>query len=208
MRVLVLGARAPVALDHARRFAAQGWESFVADSISCRVSGWSRAIAGVFRLPRPRYELHPFALKLTELIERQRIDVLLPTCEEGFYVSAIRSRLPRECRVFVAPFEQMRELHSKARFLQLAGSCGLATPESTLVDTLDGARAWARGRPVVLKPEYSRFGVYVRIYRDGIPTNAPRLPVNGRWVAQELLHGRELCSYTIAVDGRIRYVAS
>lgn len=203
MRVLVLGARAPVALDHARRFAAQGWKAFIADSISCRVSGWSRSVAGVFRLPPPRYELQRFARELVGLIEHNQIDLLLPTCEEGFYVSAICSRLPKECRVFSAPFEQMRELHSKARFLELAHNCGLSAPQSTVVDTLDAARDWSGGRPVVLKPEYSRFGVYVRIYREGIPADAPRLPVKGRWVAQELLDGRELCSYTVAVDGRM-----
>ena len=41
MRVLILGGRAPVALDHARRFAAQGATAFVADSIPCRLSGTS-----------------------------------------------------------------------------------------------------------------------------------------------------------------------
>lgn len=128
---------------------------------------------------------------------------MLPTCEEGFYVSAIRAQLPKQCHVFVATFEQMRELHSKARFVQLAKNCNVAVPRSTVVETIDGARAWACGRPVVLKPEYSRFGVYVRIYRNGIREGASPLPIQGRWVAQELIEGRELCSYTVAVDGRM-----
>lgn len=203
MRVLVLGARAPVALDHARRFASQGWQAFVADSISCRVSAWSHSISGAFRLPPPRYALRQFRQELARLIEQHQIDLLLPTCEESFYVSAVRPQLPKECLVFVAPFEQMHQLHSKARFLELATDCGIPVPKSSVVASLDAARDWAGGRAVVLKPEYSRFGVYVRIYQDGIPQKAESLPFSARWIVQELMTGLELCSYTIAVDGRI-----
>ena len=38
-RVLILGARAPVALDHARRFAAQGWRVLVGDSVGMVLHG-------------------------------------------------------------------------------------------------------------------------------------------------------------------------
>lgn len=199
----MLGGRAPVALDYARRFAAQGWHAYIADSNSCRVSAWSRSVTRPFRLPSPRYDLRAFAQRLSDLIHCHAVDLLLPTCEEAFYVSAIRSHLPPKCQVFVAPLEQMRQLHSKASFLRVASCCGIAIPESTVVDTLDAAREWARGRPTVLKPEYSRFGVYTRVYKDGIPDKAPKLPFGGRWVAQELQVGRELCSYTVAFEGRI-----
>ena len=204
MRVLILGGRAPVALDHARRFAAQGATAFVADSIPCRLSGTSRAVAGTFRLPPPRYALSEFATELARVIAAEKIDLVLPTCEEVFYLSRIRQRLPSGCNVFVAPLEQLRELHSKLRFLELASGCGVDVPESARVDELNEAREWASGRPVVLKPEFSRFGVHVRIYDKGIPPDAPPLPSLGPWVVQEYRGGRELCSYGIAVDGVLR----
>ncbi|QDI05926.1 MBL fold metallo-hydrolase [Xanthomonas cerealis pv. cerealis] len=47
--VLITGARAPVALDLARRFAAQGWRVHLADSVACRISGWSHAVAASHR---------------------------------------------------------------------------------------------------------------------------------------------------------------
>ncbi len=203
MRVLILGARAPVALDHARRFAAQGWKVFVADSISYRVSAWSRSVEDSFWLPPPRYALDQFARKLADLIAVHQIDLLVPTCEESFYVSAVRARLPAECSVFVAQFEQLHELHSKARFIVLAGRCGIPAPQSEVVTSIDSAREWAVGRSVVVKPEYSRFGVYARVYSAGIPKDATKLPFAARWVVQQLMTGRELCSYSIAVQGRI-----
>lgn len=203
MRVLILGGRAPVALDHARRYAAQGATAYIADSISCRISAWSRSVTDAFRLPRPRDDLSEYGRELTRLITTQRIDLVLPTCEEAFYLSAVRPRLPSECTVFVAPLEELRELHSKFRFLEVARRSGVLAPASTLVTSIGEAREWAAGRAVVLKPEYSRFGVWVQLHPGGIPTNAPALPIPGPWVVQEFLRGRELCSYSIAVAGRV-----
>jgi hypothetical protein len=203
MRVLILGGRAPVALDHARRFASQGWTVYVADSIPCRISGWSRSVTRTIHLPSPRDALPLFAIALAKIIESERIDLVLPTCEEVFYLGRIRHLLPASCNVFVAPFEQLSELHSKWRFLQLANDCGVDVPVSERVMHLGAAREWAQGRPVVLKPEFSRFGVHVRIYPEGVPGDAPALPALGPWVVQEFHRGTEICSYSIAVAGRL-----
>lgn len=203
MRVLILGGRAPAALDLARRFASRGATVHIADSVPCKVSSWSRAVCGAHLIAPPRHALAQFALDLGRLIGTHGIDIVVPTCEEVFFLSRIRERLPATCNVFSAPFEQLRELHSKWRFLHLAQDCGALVPESTCVDTLAAARDWAAGRAVVLKPEYSRFGVHVRLYPHGIPTDAPSLPQLGRWVAQEFQRGLELCSYSVAVAGRL-----
>lgn len=204
MRVLILGGRAPVALDHARRFAAQGWTVYIADSVPCRISGWSRVVAATLRVPPPRHALPQFAAELGRLIESLHIDLVLPTCEEVFYLSRIRHLLPATCQVFVAPFEQLRELHSKWTFLSLARASPVHVPASARVVSLAAAREWAQGRAVVLKPEFSRFGVHVRINPEGIPANAAPLPELGAWIVQEFRAGLELCSYSVAVDGRLR----
>lgn len=203
MRVLILGGRAPVALDHARRFAAQGWTVYVADSASCRLSGWSRAVAATFSLPPPRAAMSAFASALTDIIARNRIDLVLPTCEEVFYLSRIRAQLPSSCNVFAAPFEQLRELHSKWRFLATARAAGVPVPDSIRITDPAQARGWAMDRPIVLKPEYSRFGVYVRLYGHGLPERPEPLQPAGPWVMQLFESGRELCSYSIAVAGRL-----
>jgi hypothetical protein len=203
MRVLILGGRAPVALDHARRFAAHGWTAYIADSVSCRISGWSRAVAQTFRLPYPRDALAAFATSLADIITHQRIDLVLPTCEEIFYLSRIRHRLPAFCNVFTAPFDQLGQLHSKWSFLGLAREAGFAVPDSIRVSNLEQAGEWAGQRPIVMKPEFSRFGVHVRIYRQGIPKRPAPLPPHGPWVAQLFEPGREICSYSIAVRGRL-----
>lgn len=201
--VLILGARAPAALDHARRFAAHGWRVVVGDSIACRISAWSRAVHAHVALPSARDRTQDYARALCEAIARHRVQLVVPTCEETFYLSHVRALLPADVRVCTADFATLRALHSKWTFLQLAAEAGADVPESALVDDIHQARAWSGTRAVVLKPEYSRFGVHVRLYPDGLQADAAPFAQPGRWVAQALCRGRELCSYAIADAGRL-----
>jgi hypothetical protein len=203
MRVLILGGRAPAALELARRFAVRGAAVHIADSVPCRVSSWSRAVSGAHAIAPPRHALAQFAQDIHRLIRTHGIDMVVPTCEEIFFLSRIRRHLPASCNVFCAPFQQLRDLHSKWRFLALAQGCGAVVPASASIDSLEAARDWAAGGAVVLKPEYSRFGVHVRLYRNGIPADAPPLPRLGRWVVQQFQSGRELCSYGVALAGKL-----
>jgi glutathione synthase/RimK-type ligase-like ATP-grasp enzyme len=202
-KVLILGGRAPVALDHARRFAHQGWQVLVADSVACQISGASRAVTATLRHAAPRPAPLQFAEDLRRAALAHRIDLIVPTCEEVFYVARYRERLPLHTRVLAEHFETLRAVHSKWRFLSLAAGCGAQVPESMRVTSLAEARAWAGDRPVVLKPEFSRFGVHVRLYRTGIPSDAPPLAALGPWVVQQYLAGQEFCSYSVADRGRL-----
>ncbi|MCW4454429.1 hypothetical protein OK348_06435 [Flavobacterium sp. MXW15] len=201
--VLITGARAPIALDLARRFHAHGWRVHVADSVPAHAAGASRAVAGRHRIAPPRHAPEAFAADLSRLVHEHRIDLLLPTCEEVFYVAHLRHRLPAQLRVLADDFDRLRSLHSKWEFLALARAAGLPVPDSARVASLAEARDWTAGRAVVLKPEFSRFGVHVRLYPHGIPADAAPLPDGQPWVVQQLCAGTEYCSYAVAERGRL-----
>lgn len=202
-KVLILGARAPVAADHARRFASQGWTVHLGDSIPCRISGWSHAVHSTVALASPRFDPAGFIRGLSDTVRRHAIDLVVPTCEEVFYLSRYRAALPLSCRILVDDFDKLRTLHSKWEFLQVARSCGGDPPPSALVRSIGEAKEWAQGALVVLKPEFSRFGVHVRLYPDTIPADAAELADMGEWVVQHYRHGQELCSYSVADQGRL-----
>lgn len=202
-KVLLLGGRAPVALDHARRFTHQGWTVYVADSISCRISASSRAVQGSMRLPSPRHEPAGFVRSLCQAASTWKLDLLVPTCEEVFFVSRYRPQLPASLRVLADDFDVLRTLHSKWHFLALARECGIDVPSSAQVSDVKQAREWAEDRAVVIKPEFSRFGVYVRLYQHGIPADALPFPEQGRWVVQDYVAGNEFASYSVADRGRL-----
>ncbi|MFZ6643848.1 ATP-grasp domain-containing protein [Undibacterium sp. TC4M20W] len=201
--VLILGGRAPVALDHARRFSQQGWTVYIADSVPCRLSGWSSAVRASIQLAAPSQHPQAFIDDLNRAITQYQIDLLMPTCEEVFFLSRYRKYLPASVRVLVDDFDKLRTLHSKWHFLKLAEQYGGNPPPSSLVSSIDEARAWAGKTPLVLKPEYSRFGVHVRLYPQGMPDNEAPLGQQGAWVAQHFKPGRELCSYSVADQGRL-----
>lgn len=202
-KVLILGPRAPAALELARHFDRAAWDAHVADSVSCRLSAWSRSVTRAHRLPPPRSQPAGFVAALARIVADERIDLLVPTCEEVFALSRYRSALPQSLRVLVDDFDKLKALHSKRRFLELAQDCGANVPESLAVANLYEARSWADGQPLVLKPEYSRFGVHVRLYPHGMPEDAPPLGLAQTWVAQRFHAGTELCSYSIADRGRL-----
>lgn len=201
-RVLLTGARAPIALDLARQFAAAGWQVHVADSQPAHATAASAAVHARHRLPPPRLQPRAFAQALAALCAAQRIELLVPTCEEVFYVAAAAAALPAHTRLATMDLALLRRLHSKWEFLQLAAGAGMRVPASARVDSLEQARQWAGARAVVLKPEFSRFGVDVRLYPDGIDEAAAAL--DGRsWVVQQMLAGQEVCSYAVAHRGRL-----
>jgi hypothetical protein len=201
--VLILGGRAPVALDHARRFAHQGWDVHVADSVSFRLSSASRAVAGAVLLPSPRHRGVEFCRALNSYVKSAGIDLVVPTCEEVFFLARYRKQLPSELVVAVDEFDKLSRLHSKIVFLDEARACSVDTPASQAVSSLEEAREWANGRACVIKPEFSRFGVFVRLYPLGVPQDAAPLAALGRWVVQDYCTGTELCSYSIASRGEL-----
>ncbi|KMM73933.1 hypothetical protein ACP93_19210 [Xanthomonas sp. NCPPB 1128] len=201
--VLITGARAPVALDLARRFAAQGWRVHLADSVASRISGWSRAVAAHHRVAPARDAPRAWLADLNDVLARQRIDVLVPTCEEVFYLARYRSALPAQLHLPLHDFDTLRTLHSKYAFMELARGLDsdVDVPDSIRVHDLEQAREWAGTAPLVLKPEFSRFGVHVRLYPHGMLAADTPLPDQGAWVAQRYCDGEERCSYALARDG-------
>lgn len=189
MTVLITGARAPVALDLARKFAAIGERVLVAESALAHLCVRSKAVSGNFRVPPPNRAPAAYVDALADIVKRERVDLLVPTCEEIFWVA--RGRLDG---VLAAPLEQLRALHSKWEFIQLAKGFGLPVPETELVSSPRVEMA----RPFVMKPVFSRFATKVRLVKGEVGE------LGGlEWVAQERLIGRQVCTYSLAAGGRV-----
>jgi hypothetical protein len=156
--VLLTGGRAPATLDLARSFHTYGHRVFLAESLSGCLTAASRATDASFIVPPPRQQPAAFVQALTEIIRQEQIDLLIPTCEEIFYVAMGREKLAGLCTVFVEPIERLRLLHDKWAFIQTAQSLGLPVPATLRIETeADLSAAFARWPRLVLKPVYSRF---------------------------------------------------
>ncbi|MCE3290851.1 MAG: curved DNA-binding protein [Caulobacter sp.] len=204
-RVLITGARAAAALDIARDFARAGYEVHMADCVTSRLTGWSRAVTKLHRYPSPVRDPAGFRAGLTALVERLDPVLIVPACEEVFHLAA----LPLGERLFQPPSETLRRLHDKALFAEHCQALGLPAPEIHRLDSPPDLEPF-RSRPQdwVFKARYSRFGegTLVAPSPDRL---ADVIPSPGRdWIAQRRIEGREVSFYAVARAGQITAFAA
>lgn len=210
LRVLITGGRAPCALDLARGFAARGAEVYTAESLKYPLCAASRAVKQNFRVPAPAQDAAGYAAALRRIVRSEGIRLLLPTCEEIFYISAYQGSFGPGCRVLAPSLEVLRELHSKWAFIALCARLGFAVPETFRLGEGVEARIAGEAPPLrpgepayLLKPEFSRFSA--RLSRHGTldEARAQAECAGGAWVAQRYAGSELLCTYAVAHEGRL-----
>ncbi|MET1111451.1 MAG: hypothetical protein ABWX67_08005 [Allosphingosinicella sp.] len=201
-RVMVTGARAPVALDLARAFRAAGCEVTLADSVRPFAASLSRPGFKILRLPPPRRAFDRYRDRLRALAGE--FDLIVPTCEEVFWLAAAAERDGWSGRLFAPSVAALRRLHSKADFPALALEAGVEAPATwPIASAAEAGRLPVAPAGLVLKPEFSRFGAKTLI--GPTAAAAATLPASPqrRWVAQERLAGEELCVWSAMRGGAL-----
>ena len=200
-RILLTGGRAPAALELARVFQRAGHAVFMAESLPHHLSESSRAIVRNFRVPPPRQQPHQYVRAIARIAAEQRIDLIIPTCEEVFYIAA---GLPKfGSAAFVEPLEKLNMLHNKLEFSQLAAKFGLCVAESRAIcgeaDLQQAFNDWGK---LVLKPVYSRFAAHtlIRPTREQALRAVRSAPKTG-WLAQKYIPGVQICTYSVSHRG-------
>ena len=202
--VLITGARAPVALHLARLFADHGLQVILADTLAMPLARWSPACARYVRLPEPDVAPEAFADALAMLVQETTPELVVPTCEEVFYVAWAFAQRQIPARLLAPSFDLLARAHNKAQFATEARSFGLEPPESwQLTSTEDLGLLTARLGALVLKPAWSRFGTSTLIKPGPRALDVVKPTSKTPWVAQEHIAGEELCAYAVAMEGRV-----
>ncbi|TIQ34396.1 MAG: ATP-grasp domain-containing protein [Mesorhizobium sp.] len=206
--VLITGARAPVALHLARLLDGAGRRVILADSPARPIAAVSKACARYHRLPPPRFEPEAYAEAVEALVRAEGIGLVIPTCEEVFYLALTWRGRAMPAQLLAPGIELLAEVHNKHAFIRLAERLGLAVPETTLLSSRDDLEAVrGRSRELVFKPVWSRFASHVllRPTPDFLDTiiPSPAMP----WVAQRFIDGDEISAYAVARDGRLKALA-
>lgn len=194
MKILLTGTRSPVTRDLALAFAACGHQVHGIDSVDGSVA---RPVLDSFtRCAAPVQQFDRFADDARTVVDRLKPDLIIPLCEDIFHWR--RASTP-DWPLFAPDMSVLMRLHSKFAFIGLAQSLGLPAPET---QRLDGPTA--RPEAWVFKPEFSRFGVSVRIKPRQAPQEAP--PGNP-WLRQDWIDGEDLSAHAIAHDGQLHALA-
>jgi len=205
--ILLTGARAPVTLDLARALHRRGHRVIGAESMDYPLSKHSRAFSKFYRIAAPNESLDTFRSDLLSIIDREKVDALVPTCEEAFHVSRIRDAIPASIEVWVDDPRKLDSLHSKFQFNQLGIPLNFEAPKSYPVRSASEARDAVLALPgthVVLKPDFSRFAAKTLILtKPEAEARLSSLDWSKTWVAQECLSGPEFCTYSVALRGKL-----
>jgi glutathione synthase/RimK-type ligase-like ATP-grasp enzyme len=203
--VLITGARAPIALDMARSFGAAGHDPHLVDTIrpwAVRLSGATREQQ--HRLASPRFAFPRFATNLADLVRRLDAKLVVPMCEEVFYVAEAAKQHGFADRVFAPAPETLRRLHSKVEFAGLASACGVSAPATERVTSIAELSAFRkRAGELVFKPEFSRFASHALIRPRADALDRLRPTPEAPWAVQEYVAGGEVCIWSAARAGEV-----
>jgi glutathione synthase/RimK-type ligase-like ATP-grasp enzyme len=203
--VLISGARAPVALGIGAAFRAAGFDVHFVDSVPSLMIRWSAfGPDRVHRVRPPRSEFDGFSQDIQALIARLEPSLVIPTCEEVFYLAQAAALAGFEDRLFAPPPALLRRLHSKSEFAELALACELQPPRTSRAASVDELRSFeAQSRELVFKPEFSRFGAETLVRPPAGQLAKLEASPDRAWVVQEFLDGEEVCVWSAARDGRL-----
>ena len=206
LRVLITGARAPAALHLARLLDSAGHHVVMADSLRWPVGAASSACSAYVRLPAASGPLDTYADAIEGALRAHQIDLVLPTCEEVFYLARIWDQRQMPAPLFAPSFDTLATAHTKYAYVHLAASLGLNVPQTWELTRQSELEALPLpADKLVFKPVWSRFATRVLV-RPAKPSCRPT-PADP-WVAQRFVPGHEVCAYAIAFEGKLVSVSA
>jgi glutathione synthase/RimK-type ligase-like ATP-grasp enzyme len=205
-RVLLTGGRAPATLDLARKFKHLGHEVYVAESIYFHLCRYSMAVKQCFTVPSPAKKRVAYIKALSDIIKKYNIDILIPMCEESFYIANDLEKLSSQTKVVIEKIDLLNELHNKFLFNKKIANTPISVPKTVLLNSLDEYHALLKNKkityPHILKPVYSRFAAKAKCILSPQKVECD-ISAKKPWVAQEYIQGKLLCTYSVCHEGKI-----
>jgi len=205
--VLITGMRAPVAMDMARNFHSAGWRVIGADVPSYPIGRFSNSLYNYRKYAPPATSPKQFKNDIRSIIDEENINLVIPTCEEVFYLGYYTEQL--DCEIAAPNFDSLEQLHNKGKLAQISKGLSIGIPKTIECKRKSelGSAISKIGAPYVVKPTFSRFATDTIIKPtqnklEQITPTRERL-----WVCQEFIEGTEACIYAVAYEGKLTAIA-
>ncbi len=199
--ILITGSRAPAALFLIRKLSKEGYNIFTAESCDYFLGKYSICVKRNYKITAPNANFEQFIKDIIEIIQKEKIDLIIPTCEEIFHISKEKKTLEKYCQVFCDNLENLLELHNKWSFYNKIKNSNydIKLPQSWYIETLNDVKNIIKdNQKYILKPVYSRFAAKTKII-DKIPK---KLEYN-QYILQEFIEGEQFCSYSIIKNRKL-----
>ena len=189
-------------LDLARRLHEKGHIVFGAETSIHHICWLSNAFEKHFVVPSPRFRSKRFIDSIVAICKKETIHLVIPTFEEIFSLAKGAKNFPPQTKLFCTSYEALDALHNKWRFNKKIETLGFDTPQSYIIQSQQDLNTCPLSLPYILKPSYSRAALSIQKINSTTPPQIKIDPTNPL-VAQEWIHGKKYCSYSIAHQGNL-----
>ena len=204
MKFLVTGGRSPYTLDLIRSLYRQGHEVISVEFFHGHLSYFSNAILKNYIITSPVKNFKKFEYELIEIIRSEKVDMVIPTCEEVFHLARIQHKIKEHCKPFFEEISALEKFHHKNHFINGLKERSMVFPKTLSFDKYDGE---LKGKDVILKKKFSRFGTEV-INTHESKLESHKIENKSEWIIQEFVEGKELSIFCILFEGQLQVVSS
>jgi hypothetical protein len=206
VNILITSACAPISVDIARILIQQGHRVWMCDSLRWPIGRFCPQIAGYERLPSPRFAFDDFAAAIIALCQKHKIDFIIPTSEEVFWLAKIKN-LPAHTKLRTAALSTLAQVHNKWTFATLAKQLGYGANENELIQSPDELKSWIQNHEnlpnYVAKPVFSRFATQTLVSPTATQLKLLQPTATQPWLLQTRAVGQEFCTYNLAENGQL-----
>ena len=163
MNVLVTDGQERPALAIVRSLGQRGIRAWVGSEARSSLAGSSRYCSRSISYPSPQREPDQFSEWLLALVERERIDVVIPVSDVTTHcVIRQQTALRSQAAVAVPPVDAFERVTDKAQLLNLALISGVPVPKTVVIE---------RGHDLEKAAADIQFPVVVKSFRSRIPSD-------------------------------------
>ncbi|MCE2983095.1 MAG: ATP-grasp domain-containing protein [Parachlamydia sp.] len=200
--ILITSGRSAAALELARQLNANGHTIFVAETMPFSICHFSNAVCKSYTVRSPRLAADAFIQDLIGIVQKEKIELIIPIYEEALYLAYSQHLFPSTCEVFTSSFGLMEELHNKWTFIQKLSHLGFEVPQTFLLNCLEDSQQLDAEKSYAVKAAFSRAGLQIKKLNPFEPLNLDIEP-GQPWIAQEWLQGEMFCTYSVCRQGKV-----
>jgi len=202
MNIFITSWRSFVALELVRLLANNN--IFIWESKNHSISFASKYVNKKIIYPAPNKNINEFRNYLLKTINENKIDYLIPTCEEVFYIAKIKDFIESNsnCKVFCGNFDLLTLLHSKYAYIDYIQQFdNIKHPKTLLFNNEIEVKNFINKNSdfkYVLKPEFSRFAWNLGSNMiEWKSLEKFRFESNSKYIIQEYIDWDTICIFAV-----------
>ncbi len=203
MNIFIISWRSFVALELVRLLHKDN-QIFIWDSKIFSIAFFSKYIYKKCKYPSINKDINKFKEYLITYINYNKIDFLIPTCEEVIYIAYLKNEIEiqTKCKVFCGDFDLLIKLHSKYNYIKyLENFDYIRLPKTYLFNNKNEVLEFINKNTkfdYVLKPEFSRFAWNIASNKiKSKDLNKFIFEENKKYVIQEFISWDPICIYAV-----------